>query len=67
MGGLINCFYQCKQMPGLGCVAFIAEEKESEDGDECACMCVRNGQTPKLGDLLVDKILFHYSRAGHPS
>ena len=67
MGDLINCFYQCKQMPGLGCVAFIAEEKESEDEDECACMGVRNGQSPKLGGLLVDEILFHCSRARHPS
>ena len=65
MGDLINCFYQCKQMPGLGCVA---EEKESEHGDECACMRVRKGQSPRLGGLLMDEILFHYSRAGriHP-
>lgn len=67
MGDLINCFYQCKQMPGLGYVAFIAEEKLSGDGDECACMRMRNGQSPKLGGLLVDEILFHCSRAGHPS
>ena len=66
MGDLINCFYQCKQMPGLGYVAFIAEEKVSGDGDECACMRVRNGQSPKLGGLLVDEILFHFSISGPP-